>query len=129
MILLPILELIRLEEGDQGTFGVLRIQKELFCVTLEPTDNLNELGKSSIPAQQYRCKRHNSIRFGETYLVMNVPGRTGILFHPGNTVHDSAGCILLGQYKDKLLGDRAILNSGQTFRSFMELLKDFDILS
>ena len=31
-----ILELIRLEENDQfGTFGVLRINKQVFCVTEE----------------------------------------------------------------------------------------------
>lgn len=28
--------LIRIESGDNGTFGVLKIAGEVFCVTLEP---------------------------------------------------------------------------------------------
>ena len=120
----PILELIRLEEDAiSGTFGVLRIQKELFCVTLEPSDLLNLKGRSSIPAQQYDCLRYLSPRFGETFIVTDVPDRTDVLFHPGNKVIDTEGCILLGQYPSKLKGDRAVLNSGETFKAFMALMK------
>jgi len=31
---MKILELIRLEEGEEGTFGVLKIDKQVFCTTL-----------------------------------------------------------------------------------------------
>ena len=95
--MLPILEIIRLEENEFGTFGILKIQKELFCFTLEPSDRLNEPLKSSIPAQQYICLRYQSPKFGETFKIINVPGRTGILFHSGNTSDDTKGCILLGK--------------------------------
>jgi len=120
----PILELIRLEEDARsGTFGVLRIQKELFCVTLEPPDLLNLKERSSIPAQQYDCRRYLSPRFGETFIVMDVPERTDVLFHPGNAVADTQGCILLAQHVGKLKGDRAVLNSGETFKAFMTLME------
>ena len=121
----PVVELIRLEENEKyGTFGILRIQKQVFCVTLEPADLLNAPNRSSIPAQQYFCKRHISQRFGETFQVLNVPGRTNVLFHAGNVIGDTAGCILLAEHFGKLRGDRAVLNSGKTFRSFMERMKD-----
>ena len=127
MIEYPVVEIVRLEENESyGTFGVLRIQKQVFCVTLEPADRFNMPEVSCIPAQQYVCRRHVSNRFGETFMVTNVPGRTGILFHPGNEVEDTAGCILLAEHYGKLHGDRAILNSGKTFKRFMEVMKGFD---
>lgn len=116
---MKILEIIRLEETTEGTFGVLKIDKRVFCVTLEPEDKLNKSNESSIPAQQYMCQRATSPSHGETFRVKDVPERYGILFHKGNTETDTAGCILLGQYTDKLRGNRAIKNSGDTFKAFM----------
>lgn len=124
----PILELIRLEENETfGTFGVLRIQKGVFCVTLEPSDLLNAPNISNIPAQQYSIKRVTSPRFGETFQVMDVPGRTSVLFHAGNIVAHTQGCIILGQYFGKLKEDRAILNSGATFSAFMGIMAGHDV--
>jgi hypothetical protein len=118
-----ILELIRLEENEfYGTFGVLRIDKEVFCVTLEPSDQENAPFISSIPCQQYRCVRHNSPKYGKTFRVDKVPGRDNILFHRGNTLDDTAGCIILAEYWGKLTGDRAVLNSGNTFDNFMHIM-------
>lgn len=123
----PIIEIIRVEENQEhGTFGVLRIQKEVFCVTLEPADRLNATGISSIPAQQYTIRRHQSPRFGETFQVMDVPGREAVLFHAGNVAGHTQGCIILGQYFGKLKEDRAVLNSGATFAFFMAALAGYD---
>jgi len=120
-----ILELIRLEENyDYGTFGVLLINKQVFCVTLEPRDELNAPFISSIPAQQYMCRRYNSEKHGKTWLIENVPQRLAILFHSGNVIDHTTGCILLAEHYGKLRGDRAVLNSGVTFHKFMELTKD-----
>lgn len=124
----PVLELVRLEENETwGTFGVLKIQKEVFCVTLEPADLLNAPNVSSIPSQQYLIERHVSPRFGETFRVMNVPGRSDVLFHAGNVSGNTEGCIILGQYFGKLREDRAVLNSGATFKAFMKILIGYDI--
>ena len=111
-----ILELIRLETGKEGTFGILKIDKKIFCATLEPPDIMNTVFVSCIPTGQYTM-----MPFKHTWEVMNVPGRTGIFFHAGNVIKDTLGCILLGQYVDKLKGDRAIHNSGKTFRKFLAL--------
>jgi hypothetical protein len=120
-----IAELIRLEESKCGTIGVLRLDKQVFAFTLEPPDYENQINKSSIPAQQYICERFNASRFGETFQVTKVPGRTSILFHAGNVVGHTQGCIILGER----VGDlghhkRALLNSGKTFERFMEKLED-----
>lgn len=114
-----IVELIRLEESEEGTLGVLKINKQYFCSTLEPSDKENKKNVSSIPAQQYMCEFYSSPKYEKTYQVMNVPDRDYILFHAGNTIKDTKGCILLGQYPDKLRGDRAVLNSGETFKKFL----------
>lgn len=117
---MKIAELIRLEESHQGTIGVLRINKEVFCMTLEPPDELNVSNISHIPAQQYLCNPYTSPKYKETYIVDGVPGRDYILFHAGNTASHTHGCILLGSTTGKLRGERAVLNSGKTFERFME---------
>lgn len=124
----PIVEIIRLEEDNLwGTFGILKINKAVFCVTLEPPDRENAQFISSIPAQQYDCRRYDSPRFGETFRLLNVPNRTDILFHAGNESGDTKGCIILAQYWGKLKGTRAILNSGNTFRQFMRIMEGHDV--
>ena len=124
----PMVKIIRLNEDHElGTFGVLLIQAEPFCVTLEPSDQLNKQFVSSIPAQQYWCKKHYSFLFHNTYKALDVPGRTDILFHPGNSVTDTEGCIILAQYWGKLHGDRAVLNSGNTFREFLKIMEPYEI--
>ena len=120
----PVVELVRLETSRAGTFGVLRINKQVHCVTLEPGDLLNRLNYSSIPAGSYWCYKDNSLRHGPTFEVADIPGRTDILFHAGNTMKDTGGCILLGEHFGKLRGDRAVLNSGKTFRGFLAFFKD-----
>lgn len=127
--MIPVVEVTRLEEGKQGSFGVLRVNKKILCYTLEPPDRENEPGASSIPVQQYECMRTVSPRFGETFMVENVPGRSHILFHAGNREDDTSGCILLGAQVGTLKGDRAVLCSGRAFADFMDLLQGQDRLS
>ena len=129
MKLIPTVRLTRLEESPQGTFGVLTICSQVFCVTLECPDKLNECNISSIPAQQYQCIRIHSPQFGETFEIVDVPGRSHVLFHAGNVAKHTEGCVILAQYFGKLYGDRAVLNSGNTFRKFMETMKDIDIFN
>ena len=121
--MMPVVELLRREENVQyGTFGILSVQKQVFCVTLEPPDRLNIKNRSSIPAQQYICERYSSAKYPDTFQIMDVPGRDKVLFHAGNDVDDTLGCVILAQYFGKLKGNRAILNSGQTFKDFMKLM-------
>jgi hypothetical protein len=120
---MKILELIRLESWLGGTVGVLKIDKEVFCFTLEPKDLLNAINESCIPTGQYVCKRVNSPKFGNTFEVSNVPNRGNILFHAGNVAGDTLGCILEGSEVGKLKGERAVLNSGKTFKAFLDAMQ------
>lgn len=49
-----------------------------------------------IPAGKYTAKLLPHPIHGVCWEVVNVPGRTGILFHVGNDASDSEGCILVG---------------------------------
>ena len=124
MELIPTVRLIRVEESNQGTFGNLLICSQVFCVTLECPDKLNERNISSIPAQQYQCIKIHSPQFGETFEIVDVPGRSHVLFHPGNLLIHTEGCVILAQYFGKLYGDRAVRNSGTTFKHFMKVMKE-----
>lgn len=86
----------RVFAGENGTFGVLMNDQRPLCVTLEPLWYDNQEDVSCIPAGKYQCKKHNGPRFEDSWEVLDVPGRTAILIHPGNTIGDTKGCILAG---------------------------------
>ena len=115
--------LIRVSYAKYGTFGVLLDRNIPFCVTLERPWLENRRNVSCIPSGTYTCERTLSPKFGETFKVLNVPGRSHILFHKGNLSDDTHGCILVGEYFDALRGKPAILASGKAFAEFMERTK------
>lgn len=114
--------IVRIEEAEDGSFGFMILNDNVFCATLEPPDKNNQNNISNIPPGQYICKLVDSPKFGPVYKVMDVPGRTDILFHSGNVVENTEGCILLGKNWGSLKGDRAILNSGLTMALFLARL-------
>ncbi len=121
-------ELIRCEQSKAGTFGVLQIDKIVTCVTLERPWKNNAVNVSCVPAGDYMCKRINSPRHGITFEVENVKGRTHILFHIGNRIKNSKGCILTGS-RFGVLGKgrnkgRAVLDSTKAFNNFMKIMEN-----
>jgi hypothetical protein len=56
----------------------------------------NERRKSCIPEGTYKCKPHTSPKFGKTFWIQDVPGRSEILIHVGNFTSDLLGCIAPG---------------------------------
>lgn len=116
----------RLTTGSEGTFGVLMEDGVPFALTCERPWLENRPGVSCIPRGWYRCRRKISPRFGETFEVAEVPGRSHIIFHAGNTAQDSRGCILLGRSFGELGGRAAVLASRIAFREFMERLSGRD---
>jgi len=59
-----------------------------------------EDAKEFIPAGAYRCGVHGwgnePVKIKKVWEVLNVPKRSAILFHAGNTDEDTRGCILVG---------------------------------
>ena len=118
-----IARLIRVEESSQGALGVLVLDREVFCCTLEP--DRNDKGKLYIAPGAYDCFRFHGTKWPDTFEI-KVIGHTAVLFHSGNTEADTLGCVLLGSSFGKLKGQRAVLNSGATFKEFLERTKALD---
>lgn len=106
-----------------ATFGVLIHERIPFAVTLENPWLANERNVSCIPEGEYECVRVQSPRFGDTFEVLAVPGRSHILFHKGNVAEDTSGCILVGEEFGTLHGDKAVLRSGAGYGEFLRLLE------
>ena len=115
------LRIVRLEQSDAGALGVLVIEGNIFCITLEP--DAFDPEKFQIPQGIYEIKRYQGFKWKDTFEVL-VEGHIALLFHAGNIEKDTEGCIILGKYVGNLRENRAILNSGNTFRRFMEYMKD-----
>lgn len=132
------LRLIRMPSTSQGTAGVLLGPgQERLMFTFEDSDLGNRRNVSRIPAGTYFLKRTLYHKYGyPTYEVTGVSGRSRILFHPGNTEEDTAGCILPGEYlgvfhrKDeetgKLQWKLGVANSRNAFTKLMQLLTTAD---
>ena len=84
----------------ESTIGKLFINGESFCDTLENPYINNERNISCIPEGQYKVRlrlaRESATRDYLHLLVQDVPNRSYILFHIGNTAKDTSGCILVG---------------------------------
>ena len=106
----------RLEYTDQSTVGELCVDGVHECWTLEPTARLPAGGPRCIPAGRYEVIMAWSTRFQmSTPHLQNVPGRTFIEIHPGNTAKDTEGCILVGTAKDT----NTILNSREAYTALI----------
>ena len=104
-------ELYRFEHLTGQTLGVLKINGKFLCFTLENPWLDNQRNISCIPTGKYTVTTYVSKRYGLCFQVLNVPGRSGILFHSGNTSEHTKGCILPGIDVGHLKGKRAVLSS------------------
>lgn len=127
-----ILTLKRIAQRDDGTFGVLLADGCPFAVTLERPWRNNRKGESCIPVGEYTCIRVSSPKFGMTWMVRDVPGRSEILFHAGNIFTDSHGCILVAErFALWTNGSASIADSKAGMADLMNLTRDlasFDLL-
>ncbi len=114
---------IRVAENLDGTFGVFLEENISFCLTVERRWINNERGKSCIPLGEYICRRVNSPKFGNTFQICDVPNRSEILFHKGNLMDDSHGCVIVGEQFEPLNGKNAVLSSGKAFDEFLARTK------
>ncbi len=118
------LSIKRISKSPSVTMGALINEGIPFCLTLEPPWLFNKEKVSCIPNGVYRCKRITSPKYGETFEITGVPDRSHILFHWGNVVKDTEGCVIIGQSFGKLQDQPAVLESKKTFTEFNNLLKD-----
>lgn len=116
-------------DGVFGRFGP--------WLTVEEEWQGNKPRISCIPPGAYLCKRTTYHAGGyETFEIADVPGRSRILFHKGNTDGDVEGCVAIAstlgvlQAKDEESGLLAYklagLQSAPAFEAFMASLKGLD---
>ncbi|MDY0308163.1 MAG: DUF5675 family protein, partial [Desulfovibrionaceae bacterium] len=105
--------------GVQGTLrcGVFS------CFTLERPWLNNQRRVSCIPAGTYKGRVLPSPRFGiDLPELLDVPGRDQILIHPGNTIDDTEGCILIGLDRDE--SEPRIMRSRKALAALFEAIGD-----
>ncbi len=115
--------------------GVLCMDGEPLCVTLELPWRENAKDISCIPAGIYTCRRtfkrttKGGMEIPETFEIMRVSNRSGVLFHVGNYPHDTHGCILLGTSFATASPDPMICQSTSAFRNFMKEMQEVNDFS
>jgi hypothetical protein len=125
------IQIKRIAQSDQGTFGVMLMDGTPVLLTLELPWRANMPFVSCIPAGLYDCTKLVRPSNGEvTFKITNVPGRSDILFHKANTIDDLKGCVGIGRMFGLLNGNQAVLMSKQGQERFMEMvgdMKDFHL--
>jgi hypothetical protein len=120
------------KDAPSHTAGMLRVEGEDFY-TIEPPWRNNETNISCIPLGRYRANfmpRSSSGKYRNVWHIQDVPGRTGVLIHSGNTVAHTLGCIILGTRSGVLGGAPAVLASRSAMGDLLRLLgpNDFELL-
>ena len=92
--------IIRNTFSEVSTIGNLYLDGEWLCDTLENPWLNNQRNISCIPEGQYKVRlrtaRESATKDYLHLLVQDVPDRSLVLFHTGNTAKDTRGCVLVG---------------------------------
>lgn len=102
----------------QGTFGSLTWNNQSLFTVEQPWRD-NQVKVSCIPAGTYTCNWVVSPKFGLTLMVMDVPGRSHILFHVANKASELQGCVGLGLQLGAIGNEWAVLNSRVAVSRFL----------
>ncbi len=126
------LTLTRIRYEDDCTLGVLEVGGEK-VYTLELPDKSNQRNVSCIPEGFYEFIPHgwsgNDKKFKKVWEIEDVPNRSAILFHAGNTTRDTEGCILLGMGIHSSRGEHYIVDSRKAINLMRSLIgKDYGII-
>ena len=115
------LKLQRTAQINNTVLGELFINDKFFCYTLE--DKIRDVKikhETCISEGTYKIILNYSQRFKTILpLLLDVPNFEGVRIHPGNTIHDTSGCLLVGS----AIKGETILHSKTTFFKLFEKLK------
>lgn len=139
------LKIERKYKKDTYVIGNMYVNGEWFCNTLEDQDRglrqdmsieqikqIKVYGETAIPTGRYIIRmdivsqKYNGVKWyrdnfqGRMPRFESVKGYTGVLIHPGNSVLDTNGCVLLGLNKQK----GKVLDSRTTFSKFWKKLEE-----
>lgn len=119
-------EIVRAFESENATMGALKIHdvehRPIYTLENAWVDNTPHV--SCIPDTVYIVEPYQSKKHGSTYIVTDVPDRSGILFHAGNVHDDTEGCILLGMMAGSVQGEPSVFQSRKAMDYFRDLIKN-----
>lgn len=123
------LVLVRKWQKAKYTIGILSLDGVRLCNVLEPPCNGYHHGVTAIVkgtyeidmtivSPKYKDRAWSKPYGGIVPTLVDVPGRSRILIHPGNTVNDTDGCLLPGNNRE--VGK--VLDSQLCYHKLMEIL-------
>ena len=111
--------------SEMGAFGRL-VYEDFECYTIERPWDGNKPNVSCIPLGLYQLKPSYYFRGGyDSYEVLDVPDRSEIKIHIGNTLLDVIGCIAVGEKLGYINGRWAVMNSEDTFKRVMQTCAEY----
>lgn len=122
----------RFNYAPDGTFGRITLPSGKQLFTCEQPWNGNATGKSCIPEGIYSMamrdspvvERSSGGKFTRGWEVLDVPGRTFIMFHPANWPHELKGCIAPGVNYAVMRNKQGVTSSRDAFTDLMDELND-----
>lgn len=128
------LELKRVSKSTESTIGVLFLDGEFQCYTLEDEERTEKVyGETRIPEGHYKIGIRDVGGFHSRYFqkfpqshkgmleIEDVPNFKYILIHIGNDDDDTAGCILVGNKPNNNKRDKGFL--GDSTSAYLDLYK------
>lgn len=108
--------------GPWGTFGIMRVgDTRLYTIERPWLDNRKSV--SCIPPGLYPMSRHNWFtKPGAQWRIDDVPNRSAILIHIGNTIDDIEGCIAPGMELGWVKQRWAVIRSRDATAEFNEAM-------
>jgi hypothetical protein len=116
----------RFAHGPEDTIGLLHIDGEFECYTLEDEHRTQKVyGRTRIPEGTYdlglRTEGGFHARYGQRYgelhqgmiQLLQVPNFKYILIHSGNRDEQTAGCLLVGDSGNNPLSEEGFIGSSR----------------
>lgn len=120
------MNLVRWCSSTMGVFGTLELNG-FECATVERPWANNRPSVSCIPDGTYTLKRDFYYTgHYEAFEICDVPNRSRILIHVGNTMDDLKGCVAVGRDLGWINDRWAVTNSRDTYQRFMQELDGTD---
>ena len=129
------LRLVRFSSGEESTLGLLFVDGEFFCYTLE--DQFNEpkvFGETRIPPGRYQIKFRNEggmiVRYKKRFpwhrgmlWLQDVPDFEWVYLHVGNNDDHTDGCPVIGDGQvQNVTGRGSVTSSVSAYKRFYEVV-------